>query len=208
MAGCAPGTWGSCTAAICTSPGAPRRSSSSTGRTIIRTIWRRSRSARRGWSSARSWPPACAAAEPQTEQLVVFVLHRGGHGGVPAARHAGGAAHQRADRARGREVVPVKRIPKTTSGKIQRHLLEESYARRRVRCRARGARGAARRAARARAQRSRNEIEKQAEDHLRHGPRRQARGHPRQSVRGGRELAEAHRDPRADRPRVIPARST
>jgi acyl carrier protein len=25
------------------------------------------------------------------------------------------------------EVVPVKRIPKTTSGKIQRHLLEESY---------------------------------------------------------------------------------
>ena len=28
---------------------------------------------------------------------------------------------------RSREVVPVKRIPKTTSGKIQRHLLEESY---------------------------------------------------------------------------------
>jgi len=26
------------------------------------------------------------------------------------------------------QVVPVKRIPKTTSGKIQRHLLEESYA--------------------------------------------------------------------------------
>jgi acyl carrier protein len=26
------------------------------------------------------------------------------------------------------EVVPVKRIPKTTSGKIQRHLLEQSYA--------------------------------------------------------------------------------
>ncbi len=25
------------------------------------------------------------------------------------------------------EVVPVKRIPKTTSGKIQRHLLEQSY---------------------------------------------------------------------------------
>ena len=25
------------------------------------------------------------------------------------------------------EVVPVKRIPKTTSGKIQRHLLEEGY---------------------------------------------------------------------------------
>jgi acyl carrier protein len=25
------------------------------------------------------------------------------------------------------EVIPVKRIPKTTSGKIQRHLLEESY---------------------------------------------------------------------------------
>jgi acyl carrier protein len=27
------------------------------------------------------------------------------------------------------EVVPVKRIPKTTSGKIQRHLLEEEYLR-------------------------------------------------------------------------------
>ncbi len=28
----------------------------------------------------------------------------------------------------------MKRIPKTTSGKIQRHLLEEGYVRRRVRC--------------------------------------------------------------------------
>ena len=63
-----------------------------------------------------------------TEQLVVFVLHRGGldeflplvtqvrrlineHTGLEVA-----------------EVVPVKRIPKTTSGKIQRHLLEHSYA--------------------------------------------------------------------------------
>ena len=42
-------------------------------------------------------------------------------------------------------VVPVKRIPKTTSGKIQRHLLEESYVQRRVR---RGAGGAAQRCAR------------------------------------------------------------
>ena len=63
----------------------------------------------------------------QTDELVVFVLHRGEpvdflstatevsrlineHTGLEVA-----------------QVVPVKRIAKTTSGKIQRHLLEESY---------------------------------------------------------------------------------
>ena len=63
----------------------------------------------------------------QTDELVVFVLHRGDlanflkmatqvsrlineHTGLEVA-----------------QVVPVKRIAKTTSGKIQRHLLEESY---------------------------------------------------------------------------------
>ena len=47
--------------ASCTSPGAPRRSSSSTARTTTRTTWRRSRSAPRAWSWARWSPPACAA---------------------------------------------------------------------------------------------------------------------------------------------------
>ncbi|HMK85366.1 MAG TPA: non-ribosomal peptide synthetase [Steroidobacteraceae bacterium] len=63
----------------------------------------------------------------QGEELVVFVLHRGAleeflpictavtrlineHTGIEVA-----------------QVVPVKRIPKTTSGKVQRHLLEQSY---------------------------------------------------------------------------------
>jgi len=63
----------------------------------------------------------------QGEELVVFVLHRGSleeflptvaavnrlineHTGIEVA-----------------EVVPVKRIPKTTSGKVQRHLLAQAY---------------------------------------------------------------------------------
>ena len=42
-------SWASCTRARCTSPAAARRSSSSTARTTIPTIWRTSRSARRAW---------------------------------------------------------------------------------------------------------------------------------------------------------------
>ncbi len=63
----------------------------------------------------------------ETDQLVVFVLHRAGaQEFLPIAaaitrlinEHTGlEVAH----------VVPVKRIPKTTSGKIQRHLLERSF---------------------------------------------------------------------------------
>jgi len=65
--------------------------------------------------------------EAQTDKIIVFVLHRGDvqdfmstvtdvsrlineHTGLEVA-----------------DVVPVKRIPKTTSGKIQRHLLEQEY---------------------------------------------------------------------------------
>ena len=71
-----------------------------------------------------------AGARPrgaQTEQLVVFVLHRGGMEEFSAT--ATEVARLISEQA-GLEVaavVPVKRIPKTTSGKIQRHLLEESY---------------------------------------------------------------------------------
>ncbi len=88
-----------CTRASCTSPAAPRRSSSSTARTITRTTSRPSRSARRAWSSARWSRPARSRKGEQTEKLVVFVLHRGGHEGLPAARHAGDAPDQRAHRA-------------------------------------------------------------------------------------------------------------
>ena len=66
-------------------------------------------------------------AGAQTDQIVVFVLHRGELAdflsvGAEVARLIN--EHTGLEVA---EVVPVKRIPKTTSGKIQRHLLEESY---------------------------------------------------------------------------------
>jgi acyl-CoA synthetase (AMP-forming)/AMP-acid ligase II len=63
----------------------------------------------------------------ETDQLVMFVLHRGAIAEfLPLARelsrrlaeHTGLAVDA---------VVPVRRIPKTTSGKVQRHLLEEEY---------------------------------------------------------------------------------
>jgi len=65
--------------------------------------------------------------DSQTEQLVVFVLHRSGtEEFLPIATQVARVINEQT----GLEVsavVPVKRIPKTTSGKIQRHLLEESY---------------------------------------------------------------------------------
>ena len=67
-------------------------------------------------------PPGAA-----TEQLVVFVLHRGGvEDFLPTATEVSRLINEQAG-LEVAEVVPVKRIPKTTSGKIQRHLLEESY---------------------------------------------------------------------------------
>jgi acyl-CoA synthetase (AMP-forming)/AMP-acid ligase II/acyl carrier protein len=62
------------------------------------------------------------------ERLVVFVLHRGAvEEFLPLATQVARLINEQT----GLEVaavVPVKRIPKTTSGKIQRHLLEENYA--------------------------------------------------------------------------------
>ena len=67
------------------------------------------------------------ARAAQTEQLVVFVLHRGGmEEFLPLATQVARLINEQT----GLEVaavVPVKRIPKTTSGKLQRHLLEEAY---------------------------------------------------------------------------------
>jgi aryl carrier-like protein len=71
-----------------------------------------------------------AGARPrgaQTEQLVVFVLHRGGvEEFLPIATEVARLVNEQAG-LEVADVIPVKRIPKTTSGKIQRHLLEESY---------------------------------------------------------------------------------
>jgi len=71
-----------------------------------------------------------AGARPrgaEIEQLVVFVLHRGGvEEFLPIATEVARLVNEQAG-LEVADVIPVKRIPKTTSGKIQRHLLEESY---------------------------------------------------------------------------------
>ncbi len=60
----------------------------------------------------------------ETDQLTVFVLHRGDLAEFPAlATEISRLINERAG-LEVAQVVPVKRIPKTTSGKIQRHLLE------------------------------------------------------------------------------------
>ena len=64
----------------------------------------------------------------EVEQLMVFVLHRGSlEDFVAVARQVSRLINEQTG-LEVAEVVPVKRIPKTTSGKIQRHLLEESHA--------------------------------------------------------------------------------
>jgi acyl-CoA synthetase (AMP-forming)/AMP-acid ligase II/acyl carrier protein len=66
-------------------------------------------------------------AGAQTDHIIVFVLHRGEiKDFLPVANEVAKLINEHT----GLEVaavVPVKRIPKTTSGKIQRHLLEEGY---------------------------------------------------------------------------------
>ena len=66
-------------------------------------------------------------AGAQTDQLIVFVLHRGeSQEFLPVANEVSKLINEHTG-LEVADVVPVKRIPKTTSGKIQRHLLEESY---------------------------------------------------------------------------------
>jgi acyl-CoA synthetase (AMP-forming)/AMP-acid ligase II len=66
-------------------------------------------------------------SDSQTEQLTVFVLHRGGmEDFLPIATQVARVINEQTG-LEAAAVVPIKRIPKTTSGKIQRHLLEESY---------------------------------------------------------------------------------
>ncbi|HEV7137008.1 MAG TPA: AMP-binding protein [Steroidobacteraceae bacterium] len=63
----------------------------------------------------------------ETEQLMLFILHRGStEDFLPLAIRAARLINEQTG-LEVAEVVPVKRIPKTTSGKIQRHLLEQSY---------------------------------------------------------------------------------
>jgi acyl-CoA synthetase (AMP-forming)/AMP-acid ligase II/acyl carrier protein len=71
-----------------------------------------------------------AGARPpgeEVERLVLFILHRGSlEDFLPLATRAARLINEQTG-LEAAEVVPVKRIPKTTSGKIQRHLLEQSY---------------------------------------------------------------------------------
>ena len=68
-----------------------------------------------------------ATLSSQGEELVVFVLHRGD---MPTFLPTANAVSRLINEHTGLEVaqvIPTKRIPKTTSGKVQRHLLEAAY---------------------------------------------------------------------------------
>jgi len=72
---------------------------------------------------------AAGVATPgaQGEELVVFVLHRGAIGDfLPTAAAVSRLINEHTG-LEVTQVIPVKRIPKTTSGKVQRHLLEQSH---------------------------------------------------------------------------------
>jgi len=72
---------------------------------------------------------AAGVAKPGThgEELVVFVLHRSDMADfLPTATAVGRLINEHTG-LEVAQVIPVKRIPKTTSGKVQRHLLEKSH---------------------------------------------------------------------------------
>jgi acyl-CoA synthetase (AMP-forming)/AMP-acid ligase II/acyl carrier protein len=63
----------------------------------------------------------------QGEELVVFVLHRGSMADfLPTATAVSRLINEHTG-LEVAQVIPTKRIPKTTSGKVQRHLLEQGY---------------------------------------------------------------------------------
>jgi acyl-CoA synthetase (AMP-forming)/AMP-acid ligase II/aryl carrier-like protein len=72
---------------------------------------------------------AAGVAKPgsQVEELVVFVLHRGDMAEFLPTANAVGRLINEHTGLEVAQVIPAKRIPKTTSGKVQRHLLEEAY---------------------------------------------------------------------------------
>jgi acyl-CoA synthetase (AMP-forming)/AMP-acid ligase II/acyl carrier protein len=72
---------------------------------------------------------AAGVAKPgsQVEELVVFVLHRGDMAEFLPTANAVGRLINEHTGLEVAQVIPAKRIPKTTSGKVQRHLLEQAY---------------------------------------------------------------------------------
>ena len=82
---------------------------------------------RRAWISTRSWPPALQNRAPRAKSwwcssCIAAVSRNFCPPPPPSSRlineHTGIEVAQ---------VIPVKRIPKTTSGKVQRHLLERAH---------------------------------------------------------------------------------
>ncbi|HEY2463409.1 MAG TPA: non-ribosomal peptide synthetase [Steroidobacteraceae bacterium] len=72
---------------------------------------------------------AAGIARPgsQGEELVMFVLHRGSMAEfLPTANEVSRLINEHTG-LEVAQVIPTKRIPKTTSGKVQRHLLEQAY---------------------------------------------------------------------------------
>jgi acyl-CoA synthetase (AMP-forming)/AMP-acid ligase II/aryl carrier-like protein len=72
---------------------------------------------------------AAGIARPgsQGEELVMFVLHRGSmEEFLPTANAVARLINEHTG-LEVAQVIPTKRIPKTTSGKVQRHLLEQAY---------------------------------------------------------------------------------
>jgi acyl-CoA synthetase (AMP-forming)/AMP-acid ligase II/aryl carrier-like protein len=63
----------------------------------------------------------------QGEELVVFVLHRGSMADFLPTSAAVSRLINEHTGLEVAQVIPTKRIPKTTSGKVQRHLLEQGY---------------------------------------------------------------------------------
>lgn len=74
---------------------------------------------------------AAGCADPVTDvdELVLFILYRGDPGGFPGiARNAASLVNERTG-ARVSVAVPVRSIPKTTSGKLQRFALQDAFQR-------------------------------------------------------------------------------
>jgi acyl-CoA synthetase (AMP-forming)/AMP-acid ligase II/aryl carrier-like protein len=63
----------------------------------------------------------------QSEELVVFVLHRGAMAEFASTAQAVGRLVNEHTGLEVARVIPVKKIPKTTSGKVQRHVLEQAH---------------------------------------------------------------------------------
>jgi len=72
---------------------------------------------------------ATGARKPNTneDELIIFILHRGDiESFIPLVKSINKAINEQTG-AEVHKVIPVKRIPKTTSGKVQRHLLNDEY---------------------------------------------------------------------------------